>query len=135
MMRRATWFQTVAAELEISPIQAKALFEMEGELMMSEVAEMAHCEPSNLTGIIDKLEARGLVERRGATADRRIKMLSLTREGAALRRRLIARLNEPTEWMLELSSEDQQRLRDILKKALAFDERPDELPKRAAAAS
>jgi DNA-binding MarR family transcriptional regulator len=134
-MRRATWFQTVAAELEISPIQAKALFEMEGELMMSEVAEMAHCEPSNLTGIIDKLEARGLVERRGATADRRIKMLSLTREGAALRRRLIARLNEPTEWMLELSSEDQQRLRDILKKALAFDERPDELPKRAAAAS
>jgi DNA-binding MarR family transcriptional regulator len=82
---------------------------------------MAQCEPSNLTGIIDKLEARGLVERRAAADDRRIKMLSLTREGAALRRRLVARLNEPTEWMLRLSADDQRRLRDIFQGALAGD--------------
>ncbi|MHB1846591.1 MAG: MarR family winged helix-turn-helix transcriptional regulator, partial [Deltaproteobacteria bacterium] len=69
-------FQAIAAELEITPVQAKALFELERPLMMSEVAEMAHCEPSHLTGIVDKLEARGLVERRGAPTDRRIKMVS-----------------------------------------------------------
>jgi DNA-binding MarR family transcriptional regulator len=120
MIQRSIQFQTVAAEIAMSPIQAKTLFELEPgrDHMMSEVAEAAHCGPSNLTGIIDKLEARGLVERRGATDDRRIRRVSLTREGAALRRRLIARLNEPAEWMLALSAEDQRHLRDIFKRAL-----------------
>ncbi len=124
MIRRVTSYQSVAAEFGISPIQVKTLFEIdpEREHMMSEVAQAAHCEPSNLTGIIDKLEARGLVERRGAKGDRRIKMVSLTREGVLLRRRLVARLNEPVDWMLALSPEDQRRLRDIFKRALAVDE-------------
>jgi DNA-binding MarR family transcriptional regulator len=126
--QRSVEFQAVAAELGITLLQAKALFVLGRERTMSEVAEAAHCEPSNLTGIIDKLEARGLVERRGAANDRRIKMVSLTPGGAALRRRVLARLSEPAPWMLALSEADQRRLRDIFQGALA----DDQLPKKAA---
>src|SRR5206468_3925286 len=87
---------------------------------MSEVARRAGYEPSNLTGVVDKLEARGLVRRRSATDDRRVKRVSLTREGAALRKQLIMRLYAPEPWMLALSADDQRRLRDILRKGLAY---------------
>ena len=122
--QRSIEFQTVASELGISLLQAKALFVLGRERTMSEVAEAAHCEPSNLTGVIDKLEARGLVERRGAPNDRRIKMVSLTPGGVALRRRVLARLNEPAPWMLALSEDDQRHLRDIFQRALAGEEQP-----------
>src|SRR5207249_9335627 len=95
---------------------------------MSEVARRAGYEPSNLTGVIDKLEARGLVKRRAATDDRRVKRVFLTREGAAIRKRLIVRLYAPEPWMLALSAEDQRQLRDILRKGLAYNQatnRPD----------
>ncbi len=133
MKQRSIEFQTVAAELGISLLQAKALFVLGRERTMSEVAEAAHCEPSNLTGVIDKLEARGLVERRGAANDRRIKMVFLTPGGAALRRRVLARLSEPAPWMLELSAADQRHLRDIFTRALAESTPGSELPKKAAA--
>ncbi len=121
LISRSTWFQSVAVEIGVTPIQARTLVELEPEReqTMSGVAASARCEPSNLTGIVDKLEARGLVERRGATADRRIKMVSLTREGVALRRRLIARLNEPAPWMVALSAAEQRRLRDLFRAAVA----------------
>jgi DNA-binding MarR family transcriptional regulator len=116
--QRSIEFQAVSDELGISLLQVKALFVLGRERTMSEVAEAAHCEPSNLTGVIDKLEARGLVERRGAANDRRIKMVFLTPGGTALRRRVLARLSEPAPWMLALSESDQRKLRDIFTRAL-----------------
>ncbi|MHB1844607.1 MAG: MarR family winged helix-turn-helix transcriptional regulator, partial [Deltaproteobacteria bacterium] len=71
------------------------------------------------TGIVDKLEARGLVERRGSPTDRRIKIVSLTPQGATLRRRLIAQMNEPAGWMRELPTEEQRRLCDVFQEAVA----------------
>ncbi len=111
MMRRTSWFRSASADCGLSPIQAKTLLHMDMKRpsTMSEVAQTAACEPSNLTGIIDKLEARGLVRRRSTTDDRRIKMVSLTREGALLRDRLVERFSEPAAWMLALSARDQRQ--------------------------
>ena len=61
---------------------------------MSTLAEALACDASNVTGIVDKLETRGLIARRGADHDRRIKTLVVTERGRALRDRLIARLLE-----------------------------------------
>jgi len=55
---------------------------------MRDVADAMCCDPSNVTGLIDRLEARGLVERAPGSEDRRVKMLTLTSEGRVLRRRL-----------------------------------------------
>ena len=40
---------------------------------MSALAHALHCDNSNVTGIVDRLEAAGLVERRAAEHDRRVK--------------------------------------------------------------
>src|SRR3981189_3448604 len=72
-------FATVVAELDLAPVQAKALHELDVEppISMRELAERLKSDPSNVTGLIDRPEARGLVERPPAPRDRRTKLLSL----------------------------------------------------------
>src|SRR3954467_21142 len=86
-------FLAVASEFELSPPQVRALGVLHPErpVPMSELAEALHCDNSNVTGIVDRLEDRGLVERRSATHDRRVKMLAVTEKGADGRERLAAR--------------------------------------------
>jgi len=128
VLRRIALIQSVSAEVGLSELQARTLFHIDpvNPAPMTEIARRAGYEPSNLTGVVDKLEARGLVKRRAATDDRRVKRVFLTREGSALRKRLIGRLYAPEPWMLALSAEDQRLLRDILRKGLAFNSSGDE---------
>jgi len=78
-------FAAAVAELDLAPVQAKALHELDVDppISMRELAERLKSDPSNVTGLIDRLEARGLVERRADPNDRRIKGLALTPAGAA----------------------------------------------------
>lgn len=87
-------------------------------MTMRELAETIGLEPSNLTGIVDRLEARGFVERQSSPDDRRIKKVSLTRAGLAMRKRLLEHLKQPTPWMLLLTKADQRQLLAILRKVL-----------------
>src|SRR5579864_5548027 len=68
-----------AAELQLAPAQAIALQALEAArpISMRELAERMRCHQSNITGLIDRLEARGLVERRPDPRDRRITGLAL----------------------------------------------------------
>lgn len=52
-----------------------------GPSPMRRLAEQMNCEPSNLTGLVDRLESRGLVERLPHPEDRRVKCVALTGEG------------------------------------------------------
>jgi MarR family transcriptional regulator, organic hydroperoxide resistance regulator len=120
LMRHKMQFAEEVAELGLSPIQARVilLIDPDAPCTMSEVAQELGCGPSNITGLIDKLEARGLVDRRARADDRRIKSLAMTRKGSALRKRLTERLAQPSPWMQALSAEDQQQLVEILRRAL-----------------
>jgi MarR family transcriptional regulator, organic hydroperoxide resistance regulator len=110
----------IAGEFNLSPMQAFALRLLEPgtPLAMSDLADALHCDASNVTGIVDRLEARGLIARRGADRDRRVKMLDVTEKGESLRKRLLARLSEPPPPIAALSGADQRALRDILRRAL-----------------
>ncbi len=121
LMRHRVWIERAASELDLSPIQARTLFLMDPArpATMSEVARGAGFGPSNLTGIIDKLEARRLLRRRAAPGDRRVKLVSLTPQGTAMRRRLIARISAPAPWMLALSEAEQRQLLGIFRKSLS----------------
>ena len=116
-------FLAVASEFELSPPQVRALGVLDPDrpVPMSELAEALHCDNSNVTGIVDRLEDRGLVERRSATHDRRVKMLAVTDRGAEVRARLAERLDEAPEPLARLSPEDQRTLRDIMHRALDRD--------------
>ncbi|WP_338863557.1 MarR family transcriptional regulator [Myxococcus stipitatus] len=112
-------FPALAAEFELSPVQAHVVRQLgEAPLAMSTLANYLSCDASNVTGLVDRLEARGLVERRSSEQDRRVKMLVLTEAGAALRERLMARMAEPPELIAALSDEDLRALRDIMRRAL-----------------
>jgi MarR family transcriptional regulator, organic hydroperoxide resistance regulator len=113
-------FAAAVAELDLAPVQAKALHELDVDppISMRELAERLKSDPSNVTGLIDRLEARGLVERRPDPNDRRIKGLALTSAGARMRERLFARLYSAPPAVAELSECDQRSLRDVLQRII-----------------
>ena len=114
---RAAW-----SELDLTPPQAFLLRELDPErpAQMGELAETLTCDASNVTGLVDKLEARGLIERRADPRDRRVKMVALTDSGTALRSRLLERMHEPPKWVQTLPLTRQTVLRDALRKAVRW---------------
>jgi len=116
---RATIVAT-AAEHDLSPMQAFALRRLEPgrPLPMNELADVLGCDASNVTGIVDRLEVRGLVERRADERDRRVRNLAVTAEGAAVREDLLRRMHTPPAEIAALSPTDQRRLRDVLRHSL-----------------
>lgn len=113
-------FQDRAAEFDLSPPQAHALMHMGTPHVrsMGDLAETMHCDASNVTGIIDRLEERGLVERRPGDRDRRVKTLVMTAAGEALRERLGARLLDPATPFDRLSEQQRRTLRALLREML-----------------
>jgi DNA-binding MarR family transcriptional regulator len=94
------------------------MLDPEEPLPMSALADRLFCDASNVTGIVDRLESRGLVERGSAEGDRRVKALTLTNDGVALREQVLAVMNEPPDAIASLSAADQRALRDILARAV-----------------
>src|SRR3954462_15200032 len=64
-------YESAAAAQGLTAVQAKVLGALREPLPMHRIAEKLNSERSNVTGIIDRLEARGLVERRSDSRDRR----------------------------------------------------------------
>jgi MarR family transcriptional regulator, organic hydroperoxide resistance regulator len=117
---RAHW-ATLAAEFDLTPGQGMALRRLEpGQpVPMNSLAGLLACDASNITGIVDKLEARGLIERQASPGDRRVKMLTVTARGAELRRRFIDRSSEPPAAIAGLPLPDLNRLAEILGRLVA----------------
>jgi len=112
-------FLAIAQESGLRPATLGALRVLDEPRTMSEIASYLHCDNSNVTGIVDGLEARGLAERTPAPDDRRVKLIALTGEGRRLRARLMREARKPPAWLEQLSPADQRTLRDLLQRATA----------------
>jgi DNA-binding MarR family transcriptional regulator len=109
----------MAQEFELAPQQMIALRMLgAGPRKMSELAQSLFCDNSNVTGIVDRLEERGLVTRESAKGDRRVKLIVLTKEGERVRLEITKRMAEPPPPIAALSEKDQRALRDILQRAV-----------------
>ncbi|MER5380175.1 MarR family transcriptional regulator [Streptomyces sp. NPDC002688] len=116
-------YEDAAAEHALTGAQARLLSLLSLEpLPMRRLAQQLKCEPSNVTGIVDRLEARGLVERRPDPADRRVKLAAATTEGRGVARGLREALNFAREPLAELSDEERLTLRDLLRRMLGTDD-------------
>ncbi|WP_147264722.1 MarR family winged helix-turn-helix transcriptional regulator, partial [Streptomyces sp. NBRC 110611] len=82
------------------------------------IAERLKCEPSNITGIVDRLESRGLVERRPDPADRRVKLAAPTAEGARTAEALRTSLHFAREPLGELTNAERTLLKQLLQRML-----------------
>jgi DNA-binding MarR family transcriptional regulator len=107
---------TLASEFELSPAQCHVLHLIEPgrPIPMGRLAEALACDASNVTGLVDRLESRGLVRRRPAAADRRVKVLELTPSGVRLRSTVLERMTKPPDSLGRLSSHEQRALVKIL---------------------
>lgn len=113
-------FDDSAGAFDLSGQQARALLAIdEGGTPMRALADDLRCDASNVTGIADRLESRGLVAREAAPGDRRVKLLTLTSEGHALREGLMAQIVEDAPVMAALDADERATLRGLLGKILS----------------
>ncbi|MFF5441140.1 MarR family winged helix-turn-helix transcriptional regulator [Streptomyces achromogenes] len=112
-------YEEAAGEHTLTGPQARLLSLLSLEpLPMRKLAQKLKCEPSNVTGIVDRLESRGLVERRPDPADRRVKVAAATEQGREVARELREGLQFAREPLAELSERERRSLRDLLRRML-----------------
>jgi DNA-binding MarR family transcriptional regulator len=106
----------LAAELQLSPAQCHVLrlIEPGRPVPMGQLAATLACDASNVTGLVDRLESRGLVCRHPSATDRRVKVLDLTPAGSRLRTLLLDRMTTPPATLRRLSVREQRALVRIL---------------------
>lgn len=107
---------TTAESFGLTLQQAWALRILDEARPMGELAEAMRCDPSNVTGIVDRLERRKLIRRRVDQSDRRVKHLAVTPTGRALRRRFEERLFEGMPGIDALSEAEVRRLLQLARK-------------------
>ena len=110
----------LAAEFQLSPAQCHVLHLIEPDrpVPMGQLAETLACDASNVTGLVDRLETRGLVRRRPSSGDRRVKVLVLTAAGTRVRALLLERMTAPPAVLDRLSLREQRALVQMLRRLL-----------------
>jgi DNA-binding MarR family transcriptional regulator len=110
----------LAAEFQLSPAQCHVLHLIEPDrpVPMGHLAETLACDASNVTGLVDRLESRGLVRRRPSAGDRRVKVLVLTAAGTRVRALLLERMTAPPAALDRLSVREQRALVQMLRRLL-----------------
>lgn len=113
-------FAARAAQFELSPGEGKVLLTLQpGEaLSMRALARRLHYDASNLTGLIDKLEDRGAIERRADPSDRRAKAIVPTDAGLRLREDFWRRLTTDVGPVRALTDAQRAELQSLLRTAV-----------------
>jgi DNA-binding MarR family transcriptional regulator len=113
-----------AAERGLTVAQAMALDRLPTDIPtpMSELARLMRCDTSNLTGIVDRLEDRGLIERVTPRTDRRVRAVQLTDAGRELRADLGRAVRDRNPLLARLSTAECDQLTELLGRMLATDD-------------
>ncbi|GGY34171.1 MarR family winged helix-turn-helix transcriptional regulator [Streptomyces tanashiensis] len=110
-------FTVAAASENLTASQGKALTVLRrGPAAMRALAETMTCDASNMTGIIDRLEKRGLVRREAGASDRRVKYVILTAEGERVTDAIRAKMRTTQEGLDRLDEQDRDALYTLLER-------------------
>jgi DNA-binding MarR family transcriptional regulator len=92
----------------------------DGSLPLSTIAQRVGCSAPTITGVVDRLERLKMCQRIRDTADRRVVLVQLTREGERMARKIDAALQEKLGQFFEaLGPADGDTLLQILRRLLA----------------
>jgi DNA-binding MarR family transcriptional regulator len=106
MSQRHRFFQTLTDfGFTFGDFRALAVMEPDQPVPMGRLAHVWNCDASNATWVVDRLEERGLVERRMLPTDRRVKTVVLTELGVKTKAELFDAIYAPPEEFLELDPE------------------------------
>jgi len=93
--------------LSLVHLNVVSVIEAEGPLSMSRLAEALDVSVASVTGIIGRMEERGLVERRHGEADRRVVLVHLTDAGGRLFQEVEEHRREGLARLLEQLTDEQ----------------------------
>jgi DNA-binding MarR family transcriptional regulator len=115
------WWTEVCGTLDLTPTQGLVmrLLDPRTPIAMNALADAMVCDASNVTGVVDKLEARGLIARQATENDRRVKMLAVTDKGRDLRRMVFAEAAGPPAAIAELPRDTCEKLSGVLRALLS----------------
>ncbi len=112
----------IAERHNITMMQALTLCLLEPtqSVPMKTLSTFMSCDPSNITGIVEQLVTEGLVDRKESILDRRVKTVTLTDAGLALRDKFLEITTSTRLPNLDsLTEEETEQLIAILEKATA----------------
>jgi DNA-binding MarR family transcriptional regulator len=114
-------FIDVGRSHDLTPQQTRLLCLLSaGPTAMAELGPLLHLEKSSLTGLVDRVEQRGLVTRTLNATDRRALEIALTRRGADLALRAHHDVTERLEHLAgSLRAADRDRLRALIGRIVA----------------
>jgi len=114
----------VSREFGLTEPQCHLFLHLDPEkpVTMVALAVALDCDPSNITGLVDKLEMKGYIQRRLDPQDRRVKMIVVTAAGSKVRAELLARMSEPPQNVAFLSQTDKKALYRILRELVEVDD-------------
>lgn len=117
---RKEQFPAIAASVGLNPGAMHALMSLDPDepKSMGVLADAWKCDASNVTWLVDRLEERGLAERRAHPTDRRVRTVVLTRKGVKTRASVLAMLHEPPEAIRALSPTELATLCELLRKVV-----------------
>ena len=110
----------VAERNNITTMQALTLclIDKDNPIPMKTISDFMSCDPSNITSIVEQLVSEGLVERKEAAYDRRVKTLTLTEKGQEIQDKLLEiTIKTRLPNICSLSDEEVDKLVSVLEKA------------------
>ena len=110
------------AGFDLTPVQYAALATIKANPGLDQVtlAGLIAFDRTTITGVVDRLVQKGLVERRASRRDRRARELEITDEGRRTLRRITPAVESAQQIMLRgLSDKEAEELMRLLQKAIA----------------
>jgi DNA-binding MarR family transcriptional regulator len=105
----------IAARYELTVAQVMLLRSLEQPTAMSTLADTTGCDPSNVTGLVDRTARLGLVQRLADPADRRVRLLSLTPKGRRIRDLIDEQLTREVSGTFDGTPSDRAELNRLLR--------------------
>lgn len=112
-------YEEAARLHNLSVAHACVLGRLSTQRGMSELAEELHCDASNITQIVTRLEARSLAQRQPSPDDRRSRLIRRTPAGDALNAMFEQSFEFARAAAARLSADEQNQLAALLGRLLA----------------
>ena len=104
----------------LTVMQSMTMFLLAESRPMNSLKNIFNCDASNITGLIDGLEQKQLVERAEHPSDRRLKIVQLTDKGNEIRAQLLNDVTSaPDYWANRLSPAETATFIELVRKITA----------------
>jgi DNA-binding MarR family transcriptional regulator len=111
-------FMDELSDINLTPVQYSSLQTICNQpgIDQKTLCETIGYDSSTIGGVIDRLEARGLVARKVSSADRRVRLLSATKDGLVMLEQVVPRmLNSQKRFLEPLTPKERKEFMRLMK--------------------